>query len=174
MPIRATGERNLILAGFMGTGKTTVGQLVAAKLGMPFVDTDPEVEKRAGRSVANIFATSGEAAFRKLEAEVCQQLATVRGQVIATGGGALLDPASRQALEANGLVICLTCDLDEITQRIGSGASRPLYADDRARLEELLAQRASLYDSLPYHVDTTHRRPEQVAEEIVELWKQTA
>jgi shikimate kinase len=165
------GGRNLILAGFMGTGKTTVGRIVAEELGMHFVDTDTEVEKGSGRSIAEIFAVSGEAAFRHMESAVCLRAARARHQVIAAGGGALLNAASRGMLEASGMIICLLCDLAEIVRRIGHDPSRPLFGGDRERLERLLAGRAAHYRSLPHHLDTTGRTPEQAAEEVIKLWR---
>jgi shikimate kinase len=162
--------RNIALAGFMGTGKSTVGRRVAARLGWPFVDADAVIETRTGRSIPAIFADEGEAAFRRLEAQVCRELATQPGHVIATGGGALLDPDTRAAFEAHSLLVCLRCDLDTIIQRVGDDPDRPLFAADRPQLARLLAARAPVYDSLPHQFDTTHRTPQQVAEEIVTLW----
>lgn len=162
---------NLVLAGFMGTGKTTVGQLLARELGLAFVDTDTLIEARAGRRIAAIFAHEGEAAFRRIEVEVCLQAASTRDQVIATGGGALLNPDVRQALAASGLLICLRADLETIMQRVGHDPSRPLFGGETARLARLLEARAGVYDSLPHQIDTTGRSPQQVAEEIIRLWQ---
>lgn len=166
----AAPGRNLILAGFMGTGKSTVGRLVALTLEMPLVDIDAEIEATAGQSIAEIMATQGEAAFRRLEAQICAQAAARPGQVIATGGGALIDPDTRQALEASGLIVGLTCDLETSIQRMGDGASRPLYSGDRARLESLYAAREKLYRSLPHQIDTSNLGPEEAAREVVRLW----
>lgn len=162
---------NLILAGFMGTGKTTVGQIVAAALGMPFVDTDAEIEALARQEIPSIFAQQGEPVFRKLESIVCLKAAIGGGQVIATGGGALLNAATREALAGSGLLVCLTADLDAIVERVEGDASRPL-ARDREALEQVLAQRAELYASLPYRIDTTGKTPESVAGEVIVLWRQ--
>lgn len=163
--------RNLVLTGFMGTGKTTVGRLVAARLGWPFVDTDDFVEQAAGQPIAAVFAQQGEAAFRALERAACARAAQLERHVIATGGGALLDPATRAAFLARGLVICLRADRDTILQRLGGGADRPLFGGDRARLDALLAARAALYDALLHQVNTDGRPPEAVAEEIVTRWR---
>lgn len=168
------GGPNLILSGFMGTGKTTVGRLVARRLNMPFIDTDILVETAAGQSIAQVIETSGEEFFRELEAQVCRQVAQRSGQVIATGGGALLDDASRQALEASGIIICLTCELEEIIQRIGDGTARPLYHGDRDRPERLYTERENHYQSLRLKIDTTDRTPDQVTEEIIDLWQNQA
>ncbi|MBN1680786.1 MAG: shikimate kinase [Anaerolineae bacterium] len=162
---------NLVLAGFMGTGKTTVGRMAAARLGMAFVDTDDVIMTRAGCSVAQIFAQYGEAAFRQLEADVCRDLAAQRGYVIATGGGALLDPAVVEAFAAASLIVCLQCTLDEILRRVGDDPSRPLFSPDRERLARLLAERAALYDGLPHQIDTTGLSPEQAVEEVIRLWQ---
>jgi shikimate kinase len=163
-------SRNLILAGFMGTGKTTVGRLVANRLGMGFTDTNHEVEGMAGRSIVDIFAASGEAAFRQLESIVCLRAAIAGGQVIATGGGALLNEKSRLALESSGLLVCLTAQVDEIARGVGDAPSRPL-AGSPADLAELFARRSALYDSLPIQVDTTGKQVAEVVEEVIGLWQ---
>jgi shikimate kinase len=167
-------RRNIVLAGFMGVGKSAVGRIVAERLGLRFVDTDDLIAAEAGQSIAAIFENNGEPTFRRIEAEVCQRVAAQGGQVIASGGGALLDPAIRAAFEASGLVVCLCADLDAIIQRVGVDPSRPLFANKHGQLTRLLAARAALYDSLPHQIDTTHLSPERVAEEIISLWKQHA
>lgn len=161
-----------MLAGFMGTGKTTIGRLVAGRLGWRFVDTDDVITARAGRTIAEIFEQDGEATFRQLEAAVCRDMAALSHQVIAAGGGALLDPRVYAAFTACGLVICLTCDLDEIIRRVGDDPARPLFAPDRDRLAHLLAERADHYARLPHHIDTTRLSPAQAAEEVIRLWEQ--
>jgi shikimate kinase len=164
-------HRNITLAGFMGTGKSTVGRLVAERIGWRFVDTDAIIEARSGRTIAKIFAQDGESAFRQLEATVCPEMAALGHQVIAVGGGALLNPAIRECVEAHSLLIALTCDLDEIIHRVGDAPARPLYTPDRERLARLLVARADHYASLPHHIDTTHQTPEQTAEEVFRLWQ---
>jgi shikimate kinase len=167
-----TNPCNLVVTGFMGTGKSTIGQLAAARLGLAFVDTDTEIEKQAGRTIADIFAQDGEPAFRQLEAEICVRIAGQSGQVVATGGGALLNPQIREAFTASGLVVCLTCDLDEIIRRVGNDPARPLFTVDRDQLAKRLAARTGPYNSLPHHLDTTHLTPQQAVEEILWLWQQ--
>lgn len=161
---------NLVLAGFMGTGKSTVGRIVGARLGMPFVDTDAAIVRQTGWPIAAIFAEQDEAAFRRIEAEVCQRVAARGGQVVALGGGALLDGATRAAFEANGLVVCLTASFDAAAQRAEKGGGRPLFRD-RAEAERLFRARADHYASLPHHIDTTGRTPGDIAEEVIALWK---
>lgn len=163
---------NLVLAGFMGTGKSTVGRIVAERLGLAFVDTDAQIERQAGRSIAQIFAQDGEAAFRRLEAQVCRQIAAGRGQVIAVGGGALLDDGTRRAFAQTALIVCLTCSLDEILRRVGDDPARPLFSTDRERLAALYARRADHYASLPHIIETTARTPAEVAGEVIRLWNQ--
>ena len=154
----------------MGTGKSTVGQIVAARMGWPFVDTDAWIERDAGQPIAEIFAQQGEVAFRQMERDACARAAQLARHVVATGGGALLDAETRAAFLARGLVICLRADLDTILRRLGAGADRPLFGGDASRLAGLLAARALHYDALPHQVETSGRSPEAVAEEIVTLW----
>ncbi len=167
-------KANLVLTGFMGTGKSTVGPLAAARLGMQFVDMDPLIEARAGLSVAEIFAAHGEAAFREMETALCHELAQAGGMVIATGGGALLNPVNRALLESTGLIVCLTCDVETIMARVGTATDRPLLgAEDRAgRVRSLLERRAPIYATLPARVDTTGLTPEEVTEKVVALWRE--
>ncbi len=165
--------RNLVLTGFMGTGKSTVGRLVAARLSRPFTDMDAEIERRAGQSIPAIFATQGEAAFRQMERALCLELAAQRGLVIATGGGALLDPTSRQAMLQSGLVICLTATPEALLKRLSADQDRPLLQapDPAVRLRELLDARAEAYATLPHHVDTSALSVQETVEAVLSLWR---
>jgi shikimate kinase / 3-dehydroquinate synthase len=162
-------EPNIVLTGFMGTGKSRVGREVADRLGRPFLDLDELVAERAGRSIPEIFAQDGEAAFRALELEACQELRYAAGKVIAVGGGAVLDPANREALAAGGTVICLEASPDVIARRLAGGNGRPLLGGSarEERIAELLAQRASVYAALPYHLDTSMMTIAQAAERVM-------
>jgi len=161
--------RNIVLAGFMGTGKTTVGSLVADALGWSFVDADDEIERRTGRIIADIFEQDGETAFRQIESAVCMSLAARTKVVIATGGGMLIDEGNRTILLASGLVICLTGTTDELEKRLAPEADvRPLLRTD---WKALYAARKPVYDSLPFQIDTTGRTPPDIALEIVNLWR---
>lgn len=161
---------NIVITGFMGTGKSTVGQLVAARLGREFVDMDSLIEQREGRPISRIFAESGEAYFRQLEADLCRELSARAGLVIATGGGALVNPANLRQMEAGGLVVCLDCQPAELWRRIGHSEDRPMLAERDegrfARLAALLEQRAPAYARIPHHVDVTHLSPDEAAEKI--------
>ena len=162
---------NIILTGFMGTGKTAVGQAVAERLGRWFVDMDTIIEQRAGKSINEIFAQEGEPAFRQMEAELCRELAQEEHLVIATGGGALLPATNRQTLGASGVLICLTAPADAILARLGDATDRPLLAgpDRRQRVEALLAQRAPDYAAILHQIDTAGLTVEQAAERVIRL-----
>lgn len=167
------GYRNIVITGFMGTGKSRNGRQVAQRLGWEFIDMDAVIEARAGKAIADIFAQDGEPAFRRMEADLCRELAEREHVVISTGGGALVDDANRRVLSRNGLVICLDCEFPELWRRLSQAQDRPmLYADDRrARMEELLARRAPAYHKIAYHLDTTENQAGEVAEAIVRLWQ---
>jgi 3-dehydroquinate synthase len=165
---------NIILTGFMGTGKTAVGQAVAERLGRWFVDMDAVIERRAGKPVSAIFAQDGEAAFRQMEAALCRELAGERNLVIATGGGALVAEENRLALGESGLVICLDAPVDAILARLGDAVDRPLLAgpDRQARVEALLAERAAAYAAIPHHIDTDGLSVDQAAGRVIQLARQ--
>lgn len=154
---------DLILTGFMATGKSTVGRLVAERLGMPFLDLDEEIEQRSGQSVAALFA-QGEPVFRALERSVLAELGPGRGRVIATGGGALVPDENHRLLGEDQLVICLACQREEIERRLDN-AERPMLRGE-GRLETLLRERESAYQRYP-QIDTTHLSPAEVADRIV-------
>lgn len=163
--------RNIVLTGFMGTGKSTVGKLVAEALQLPFVDTDEAIVQRAGKPIAAIFADDGEAAFRLLERRVCRFYAGQPGYVIATGGGMLVDPTNLKVMQASGLVICLVASPETIRARLtGETGVRPLFAAD---WEALLQAREAAYAAVPHHIVTDERTPEQVVEEIIALWQKS-
>ncbi|HQR27418.1 MAG TPA: shikimate kinase [Nocardioides sp.] len=152
----------------MGAGKTTVAALLGEAWGLPVRDTDADVEAAEGRSVSDIFVDSGEAHFRALEAAaVAEALDTCEG-VLALGGGAVLDPASR-ALLVGHPVVFLRVGLSDAVQRVGLGTSRPLLLGNvRARVKALLDERTPVYEALAtLVVDTDGRTPEDVAAEIL-------
>ncbi|MCJ7549123.1 MAG: shikimate kinase, partial [Anaerolineae bacterium] len=162
---------NIVLTGFMGTGKSAVGRQVARRLGRPFVDMDALLEARAGKPISRIFAEEGEQAFRLTEADLCGELAGQDGAVIATGGGALVDPANRETLAASSILVCLQAGVDEILERVGEAGDRPLLSvpDPSREVRQLLAARRDAYAAIPWQVDTNGRTPSQIADEIVAL-----
>ena len=162
-------QQTIILTGFMGTGKSTVGRLLAERTGRGFIDTDELIVTRAGREIAHIFAESGEQVFREMEAEVAQELAGRPGLVIATGGRLMLDPANAAALGQDAHVVCLTATPAEILQRLADdGLRRPLLAvdDPAGRVRQLLQARAAAYARFR-QVSTSGKSPAQVADEIL-------
>jgi shikimate kinase len=166
------GQPNVVLTGFMATGKSTVGRLVAAGLRYGFVDTDRMIEERHG-SIPEIFASDGEEHFRAIERGIAEELAELSALVISTGGGLMLDASAGPTLAASGRVFCLTARVETIWKRVGgprAGERRPMLAGDdpRGRLEALVAERAARYAEFE-QITTDDRRPSEVAEEIVQL-----
>ena len=165
-----SGRRNVVLVGFMGTGKSTVGQIVAAELGFEFLDTDAVIEDRHG-PIAQIFADDGEATFRTYERDVTKELAGRSGLVVATGGGLVLDPSNIAELIDHTDVFCLVASAAEVLRRVsvdGSAAGRPLLAspDPEARITELLDERADAYGRFP-QINTANRSPSEIAKDII-------
>lgn len=163
--------RNIVLTGFMGTGKTAVGRVVARILGREFIDMDTLIADCAENTIPRIFAEDGEAVFRRMEKELCRELSGREDLVIATGGGALVDPENRKLLEKNGTVVCLTCEVDELLRRVSGESHRPLLfvADPRGKIERLLAERAPAYGKIPWRIDTTGLPVEEVAQRVIEI-----
>ena len=168
--------RNVILIGFMGTGKTSTGKMLAQKLGCAFIDMDVKIEEEAGMSIPEIFAKFGEAYFRKLEHELAVRLGSRRNAVISTGGGTVKNPANMEALKQGGTVVCLQADVDTVLQRTSCRGTRPVLdkedtGDRRQAVEKLLAERESLYAQADFAVDTSELSPLQVVEIIVKTLK---
>jgi len=160
-----SGRTRIVLVGFMGAGKTTVGRHLAGILGWDFIDLDDHVVARAGKPVAAIFREQGEAAFRAAEHEAAVALARRRLVVIAAGGGAFVAPETRAALSADALTVWLRCALPALLARIASGENRPL-AGSRATITALLTEREPIYHLADLVVDTTSAAPPDAAREI--------
>jgi shikimate kinase len=141
----------VFLIGPMGAGKTAIGRELARQLGLEFLDADQEIERRTGADVALIFEKEGEAGFRRREREIIGELTQRDRLVLATGGGAVLDPANREVLKARGFVVYLKASVLAQAARTGQGRTRPLLAgeDRQARLEQLFSVRAPLYEERP-------------------------
>jgi shikimate kinase/3-dehydroquinate synthase len=165
-------ESNLVLTGFMGTGKTTVGQLIAQRLGREFIDTDRWIEERAGKTVQAIFAEDGEDRFRAWEAEACEALSEPRGSIIATGGWTLGPQKNREVVQRGGRVLCLWAEPDTILARLRDKSDRPLLAgDDRAaKLRDLLKHREDVYRSFAWQIDTTKMDVAEVILHVMALY----
>lgn len=161
----------IVLIGFMGSGKTVVGQEIARRLGRSFVDTDAMVEAAAGMRVAEIFARFGEAHFRSLERDAIASVSTSAGRdtVVATGGGAMLDPENRRRLREIGPIVWLDADAESILARVGGDTTRPLLRgpDIGARVRALLAEREPAYATADHRVDTSGRSVAAVADAVL-------
>ena len=162
---------NIFLIGFMGSGKSTVGQQLAGELGKTFLDCDRVLEERTGVDIPYIFDLEGEEGFRRREAAALRELVAKRGIVLATGGGVVGDPGNRGALAANGFVVYLHAPADLLHQRTARDRSRPMLhaADPRARIDALLAVRDPLYREIAdLVVETGRRGSRRVVQEIVQ------
>ena len=147
------GSRNLIITGFMGSGKSRVGPMVARKLGRRFIDMDRVIEQRAGKSILRIFSEEGEPAFRAMESALVRELGEKAGDdplVISTGGGTLVDTRNREIMSRVGTLVCLTVPIDEMMKRIQSNTdkSRPLLdTTDPVSSARILSSLSNLLDS---------------------------
>jgi shikimate kinase len=163
---------NIVLVGFMGTGKTTVGHALAQQLGMTFVDMDDMIVSRQGKSIPDIFAQDGEPRFRALERELAGELAGREGLVVGTGGGIVLNAGNIADFSRTGLVVCLSAAPQTILARLESDTSRPLLAegDKMAKITGILDQRQALYDAIPHQVPTDDLSVDQVVSQITGLY----
>jgi shikimate kinase len=160
---------NIFLVGPMGSGKSAVGRQLAQRLGLEFIDSDEEIEARTGVDIPYIFEKEGEAGFRAREAEVIDELTQRQGVLVATGGGAILDPGSRDRLRARGRVVYLRTSVDQQLARTRRGNDRPLLnnPDPRGTLVRLFGQRSPLYAEVAeITVDTDGRKVKTVVDQI--------
>lgn len=166
-------NHKLILTGFMGTGKTTVAQLIGEKTGLPVIDLDALIVERTGWSIPQIFERFGEVGFRAWERAICAEVGAMDDPcIVSTGGGALLTAANRRALSHKGTIICLTARPEVIDERVRHG-KRPLLqsANPLERIQSLLEQRQVEYAQFRWQVDTSDISPEAVSEQVLGLWK---
>jgi shikimate kinase len=167
--VAALGRRSIVLVGMMGAGKSSVGRRVALRLGIPFVDADTEIEKAAGMAITDIFAIRGEAEFRAGEARVILRLLEGGPQVLATGGGAFVNPDTRAAVAAKGISIWLKAEPDVLMKRIKRRQDRPLLhtADPAATLRKLLDEREPVYALADLTVQSREVTHDRIVDEIV-------
>jgi shikimate kinase len=161
--------KNIALTGFMAVGKSAVGRRLAQRLRAAFVDLDRAIEEREGMPVGEIFATKGEPYFRSLEKRLLMEILERDGQVIATGGGAVLDEENLRLLKKKSRLICLTAEVEKLLQRAGSGKGRPLLNEGnrRERIEELMRRRRESYRQAELTIDTTGLTIDGVVEKII-------
>lgn len=170
MPFPEHPRENIVLIGFMGSGKSSIGKRVAKQLGFQFIDTDQVIIDRAGMPISDIFAQVGEASFRDLETSAIVSIGHLTRCVVATGGGAILREKNRELLRQLGFVIQLTATEDVIFERVARNTKRPLLQteDPRATLRELLEKRLPLYaDAAQFTLDTTELDHAAAADAII-------
>jgi len=163
--------RNVVLFGFMGTGKTVVGKEIARRLDMEFVDMDDVIEEKEGRTISEIFAEKGEKHFRKIESEVVITLSGKEALIIAAGGGVVLNPVNVDALQRSGTGICLTASPEIIYERVKNQSHRPLLMteDPLERIRSLLEYRTPFYARVEYLIDTSDIPVEGVVEKVLNI-----
>ena len=166
-------ETNLYLVGFMGTGKSTVGRLVARQLGFQFIDSDHEIERLQGKPVAQIFATEGEDKFRVMEREFVEHGHPAQGCVVACGGGLVVPAGMLELLRARGIVMCMHAPIETILRRTMHANHRPLLQveNPEQRLRELYAQREEIYRRTGTMVLTDSRPMREIAAHVLRVYR---
>ena len=165
---------NIVLVGFMGTGKTVVGQELSKNLNMPMIDTDDVIEEDSGMIISDIFAQLGEPHFRDLESEAVRKVSRLDGYVISAGGGAVIRESNVQEFKKNGIVFCLSATPETIFKRVSYETHRPLLQTENPmkRIRELLEQRAPYYARSDYTIETSKRSVSDIASEIAQIFAQ--
>jgi len=164
----AAGNKNIILIGMMGTGKSTVGTLLAEELNFEFIDLDHAIIEQENRTIPEIFAQNGEAYFREIETAVLKRVLQTANRVVSTGGGAVLAPENASFMLENGLVVALTATAEDIIARVGGDMNRPLLAGNAAeQVKRIMKQRRDAYLFAHCTVDTTGLGAAQVSQHIL-------
>ncbi|SMO49312.1 shikimate kinase [Melghirimyces algeriensis] len=165
--------KHLIIIGFMGTGKSSVGQVLAKRIGRTWIDTDLEVERKVNKSISELFEENGEACFRLWEKHVLIEALAERPAVITTGGGIVLDQDNVKQITDSGWVVALDASVDELIKRLKANTSRPLLSGDvRERVTQLKKKRQGAYDFADFHLDTSGLTPDEVSDRILRNWKE--
>lgn len=161
-------DRHVVLIGFMGSGKSTVGPLLARRIGVPFVDLDQYIVRQAGRTIPEIFAEEGESGFRERESNALREILAQPPHVVAAGGGLIERPENRQMLQAQAHRVWLWVPIEQLLERVGNDPNRPMLQNDPGfvRTRKLYAAREPLYAEADLHIDAT-RSPEDTVETIV-------
>ncbi len=166
-------NKNIIITGFMGSGKSTVGKEIATKLHREFHDTDKIIEMEQNRTISDIFREDGEDYFRLLEKLVVTEISRKTDLVIASGGGTLLNKDNLETLTQTGIVFCLTANFDILISRMGNRKNRPMVAEkNRVAILELYESRLNGYKQLPNQIDTSEISPQEVADRIIKLFNE--
>ena len=166
-------ERPLILTGFMGSGKSSVGRILAKRLSCPFIDLDSEIVAAAGRSINDIFSRDGEQVFRDQETFCLEHVLQGGHSVIATGGGVVISAANRVLMRSRGIVVNLDVSLAQVLKRLQGASDRPLFAgsDSANRVKSLMDDRKHFYEDADIRIDTDEKSVEDVAAEILRFVK---
>ncbi|NOZ61580.1 MAG: shikimate kinase [Calditrichaeota bacterium] len=167
-------QKNIYLIGFMGSGKSTVGPLLAKKMNRAFFDTDEWIINETGKTIPEIFAEDGEQFFREKEREAIQIVCKFKNMLVSVGGGAVVDSSNWLTLKKSGLMVYLQCDANEILNRVKNDLNRPLLSQAEDRLEKitsLLTQRAPIYEKADIIIDANNLTPELIAEKIYQKIK---
>jgi len=167
--LAAWDGRSIVLVGLMGVGKTTIGRRLAQRLGLAFTDADAAIEEAAGQNISEIFAQHGEAYFRDGERRVIARLLEEGPQVLATGGGAFMDPSTRAKITARGISVWLKADLDVLMRRVGKRSTRPLLKNDNPRhtMERLMSERYPVYAEADITVESEEGPHDAVVDNII-------
>jgi len=162
---------NIVLVGFMATGKSTVGRELARRLSLKMVDTDDMIEEKAGKTISEIFEEEGEAVFRDMESQAARDVSSLSGHVIITGGGIVLRDQNMDALKKAGPVICLTASPEVILKRNQGTSHRPILqtGDPLKKIRDLLEARSPFYARADYTIDTSNRTLQEVGDRIIEI-----
>ena len=165
----ALGKRNLVLVGLMGAGKSAIGRLVAQQLGLPFIDTDTEIERVSRMSISELFAAYGEEEFRALETRVIKRLLRTGPRVVSTGGGAFINEKTRKQIERGGVSVWLSADLDVLWERVNKRDHRPLLKTENPKqtLQDLMDKRYPIYGLADITVQSRDVRKEVIANEVL-------
>lgn len=165
--------KNIVLTGFMGTGKTAAGRELSAMLGMKLIDIDAEIERSQKMTINDIFKNYGEGRFREIESEIIKRFSEKKNIIISTGGGAILKKVNMDNLRKNGIIFCLSASPQAILERTRTSEDRPLLkvADPLAKIRELLDHRRPFYEEAGTRIETEGKTPMQIAEEIAEIMK---
>ncbi|WP_457640956.1 shikimate kinase [Persephonella sp.] len=159
--------KNIYLVGFMGSGKSTIGKLLAKETGYRFVDIDKEIEKNEDMSIKEIFSSKGEKYFRDLEKKMIKNFVEKKGFIVSTGGGLGADKENMELMKKKGVVIWLDVSLDTVLKRCGEDENRPLLKKSRNDLEKLFEKRKQIYASADIHIDVNNKTPDQIVKEIL-------
>ncbi|WEX89315.1 shikimate kinase [Sinorhizobium garamanticum] len=165
----ALGKRNLVFIGLMGAGKSAIGRLTAQALGIPFIDSDHEIERVSRMTISELFAAYGEEEFRALEARVLKRLLRSGPRVVSTGGGAYINERSRRQIKKGGMTIWLNADLDVLWERVNKRDTRPLLKTENPKqtLENLMRARYPIYAEADLTVLSRDVRKEMIVEEVL-------